>query len=57
MRGYLNNQKRQENATNTFNYWESIISGVSQSSILGPLLLSIFLNDLFAFVTNSCLKM
>ena len=33
--------------------WKDIISGVLQSSILGPLPFNIFLNDLFLFVENS----
>ena len=37
---------------NTFNSWFGFIFGVSQSSILGPLLFDIFLEDLFFILNN-----
>ena len=40
----------------TFGEWKRITTGVTQDSILGPLLLKIFLNNLFLFVSNSSLS-
>ena len=39
-----------------FSSWQEIIAEVLQSSISGPLLFNIFVNDLFPFVSSSSLS-
>ena len=47
MKSYLPNRKQRVRVNKTFSEWERITTGVPQCSILGPLIFSIFLNDLF----------
>ena len=44
---YLSNRQQRTKVDSFFSYWEDILSGVPQGSILGPLLLNIFLCDIF----------
>ena len=44
---YLTGRFQRTNVNNSFSSWSEIITGVSQGSILGPLLFTIFLNVLF----------
>ena len=44
---YLSNRKQRTKTNNAYSSWEEILFGVPQGSILGPILLNIFLSDLF----------
>ena len=49
---YLSNRKERTKINSPYNDWHDIILGVSQGSILGPLLFNIFLIDLFFIVED-----
>ena len=47
---YLSNRKQRTKIDNNYNFWSEILIGVPQGSILGPILLDIFLVDVFFVV-------
>ena len=46
---YLSNKKQRVKVGNAYSSWREIFYGIPQGSILGPLILNIFLCDLFYF--------
>ena len=56
MRNCSTNRQQRVRINSNYSTWEKIIAGVHRSSILGPLLINFFINDLFIFVSNSYLS-
>ena len=52
---YLRGRKQRIKLGNTRSEWPELLQGVSQGSILGPLIFNIFLNDIFHFVSKGYL--
>ena len=47
---YLSNRKQRLKVNDRYSSWSEILFGVSQGSILGPLLFTIFISDMFYFL-------
>ena len=53
IKSHLRNRYQRCKIGDLFSEWERIIAGVLQGSILGPLLFSIFINNVFLYIENS----
>ena len=49
MRGYLTNRFQRCKINNSFSEWAKIFDGITQGSLLDPLLFNIFIKDIFLF--------
>ena len=56
MCSYLKNRKQRVQINNNFSATKSVIAGVLQGSIDGPLLFNLFINDLVLFLTETMLS-
>ena len=52
IQNYLANRKQRTEINDSYSPWSDILFGVSQVSLLGPLLFNIFLSDLFLIVND-----
>ena len=50
---YLKRRKQSVQINNTYSIFQLLLSGVTQSSILGSILFDLFINELFMYFKNS----
>ena len=50
---YLKRRKQNVRTNNTHSIFQILLSGIPQGSILGPILLNIFINNLLLWISNS----
>ena len=53
LRAYFLNHKQRVKISDAYSDWDTIIKGIPQASILGPILFNCFINDLFYFIKHS----
>ena len=47
---YLKRREKSVRINNTYSSFQTILSGVPQGSVLGPILFSVYINDIFLFI-------
>ena len=57
MSSYFRERKQKVKRDNVYSQWRSINTGLPQGSLLGPLLLNVYMNDLNYFVKDTSLRL